>query len=68
MQNPLPLQRCPLCGGANQCAPAAAGHFDAECWCRQVTVSPEALQRLPPDQVDRACLCPRCAVGFEARD
>ena len=25
MQNPLPLQRCPLCGGANQCAPAAAG-------------------------------------------
>ncbi|HTN30836.1 MAG TPA: cysteine-rich CWC family protein [Pseudomonas sp.] len=67
MNNPLPHQRCPLCGGANQCTPAATGHFDGECWCTQVIVSPEALQRLPPDQIDQACLCPRCAAGVEDR-
>ncbi|HTO20667.1 MAG TPA: cysteine-rich CWC family protein [Pseudomonas sp.] len=67
MKNPLPHQRCPLCGAANQCAPASAGHFDVECWCTQATVSPQALQRLPADQVDRACLCPRCAAGVEDR-
>jgi hypothetical protein len=68
MKNPLPHPLCPLCGGANRCAPAATGDFDVECWCRQVTVSPQALQRLPADQVDRACLCPRCAAGVEDRD
>jgi hypothetical protein len=29
---------CPLCGGANQCAPAKAGAIDVECWCRNQDV------------------------------
>ena len=59
----LPRTLCPLCGGANHCAPASAGRLDVECWCTRTTVSREALARVPADLVDKACLCPRCAAG-----
>lgn len=62
---PLATTLCPLCGGANQCTPANTGKFDGECWCTRATISPEALKRVPKDQVDKACLCPRCAAGLE---
>lgn len=60
----LPNQQCPLCGGANQCAPARAGRLDVECWCTKATISPQALARVPAEWVNRACLCPRCAAGL----
>jgi hypothetical protein len=65
---PLPNHICPLCGGANQCAPAAAGRFDVQCWCTTATVSAEAIARIPPELRDKACLCPRCAAGLSLRD
>ncbi len=58
---PLPNLICPLCGGSNECAPAKAGNFDVECWCKSATISPEALQAIPADLINKACLCPRCA-------
>jgi hypothetical protein len=63
METPLPNSTCPLCGGANQCAPAGAGSFEVECWCRTAPVNAEALARIAPEQRGRACLCPRCAAG-----
>jgi hypothetical protein len=59
---PLPNALCPLCGGPNRCAPAAAGRFDVACWCTQAAVSREALARVPEAQRDQACLCPACAA------
>ena len=58
---------CPLCGGANQCAPASAGTLDVECWCTKAVISPEALARIPADLVNKACLCPRCAGGVNGQ-
>lgn len=66
--HPLPNHLCPLCGAANQCAPARAGRFDVECWCTSTPVSTEALARVPAELVDKACLCPRCAAGVHAAD
>lgn len=66
--SPLKNLRCPLCGGDNHCAPAQAGHFDVACWCRDATISREALARIPADQVRRACICPRCATGQDLPD
>lgn len=57
----LPNRICPLCGGANQCAPAESGRLDLACWCTRVAIPAEVLQRIPADQLNRACLCPRCA-------
>jgi hypothetical protein len=62
----LPNTTCPLCGGANQCAPASTGSLETPCWCTQVTISREALARIPADSIDRACLCPRCAGVLDA--
>ena len=59
---PLPNVICPLCGGANECAPAESGRFDLECWYRTVRISAEALARIPPELAGKACLCPRCAA------
>lgn len=58
---PLPAPLCPLCGSQNQCAPANAGRFDVECWCKSAVIPPELLQQLPASLMDKACLCPRCA-------
>jgi hypothetical protein len=60
---PLPDLTCPLCGGANQCAPADTGSFETDCWCRTADINPEALARIAPEAVNKACLCPRCAAG-----
>lgn len=62
---PLANPTCPLCGGANQCAPATAGTFAVECWCTTAAISPEALARVPAELVGKACLCPRCAAAVE---
>lgn len=66
---PLPNTICPLCGGANECAPSSSGSLDVECWCTKATISREALARVPAESVNKACLCPRCAgvVGEAAR-
>lgn len=36
---------CPLCGGANQCAPANSGSFAVDCWCKTTAISATALAR-----------------------
>jgi hypothetical protein len=64
----LPNYVCPLCGGANQCAPAEAGRLDVDCWCTKASVSPGALARVPAHLVNKACLCPRCAADLNAAD
>ncbi|RTL02755.1 MAG: hypothetical protein EKK59_01315 [Neisseriaceae bacterium] len=60
--NTLPNQTCPLCGGLNQCVPAQSGSFDQPCWCTQATFSAELLARVPPEQRQQSCICPRCAA------
>ncbi|MFM2348230.1 MAG: hypothetical protein RL654_2983 [Pseudomonadota bacterium] len=58
---PQPEPRCPLCGGPNDCVPAACGRFDTACWCREVHITPAVLARIAPAQRDRACICRGCA-------
>ncbi|HEX5358003.1 MAG TPA: cysteine-rich CWC family protein [Aquabacterium sp.] len=61
----LPYHLCPLCGGANQCAPARAGSLDVPCWCTTAAIHPLALMQIPADLLNKACLCPRCAAGLD---
>lgn len=64
MSDTLDPTRCPLCGQRNSCALAEPGADGAACWCFGTTVDPGALQRIPPESIDRACLCPRCAQNL----
>lgn len=63
---PLPPDRCPLCGEPNACAMAAdeAG----PCWCFTTPIAEGVIERIPPDQRGRACVCQRCASGAAAED
>jgi hypothetical protein len=56
---------CPLCGGANQCAVADSREAFSACWCFKVSVSKQALAEVLAEQIDKACLCPRCAAGID---
>lgn len=60
---PKPNLICPLCGGPNDCAPARSGSFETACWCRNVTIDPDILARVPEAQRNEACICARCAAS-----
>ncbi len=55
---------CPLCGRRNHCAQADSSTPVEDCWCFASVVDPAVLGRLPAEQRNRACLCPRCAQGL----
>ena len=50
--------RCPICGGPNDCGGAAG---KSECWCSTVKISPEALARVPEKANRKLCMCAKCA-------
>ncbi len=57
--------RCPLCGGPNDCGMAAG---KSECWCFEVKIAPEALERVPEEAKGRVCVCRKCGVATNERD
>jgi hypothetical protein len=63
---PIDPGRCPLCGHGNSCAmelERCTGLPQPACWCTAQAIAPETLAQLPPEAVNRACLCPGCAAG-----
>ncbi|MBT8766856.1 cysteine-rich CWC family protein [Metapseudomonas boanensis] len=61
MNAPTDPTRCPLCGQSNQCIQANPATADQPCWCFEVRIAPEQLKQVPEQDLNRACLCPRCA-------
>jgi hypothetical protein len=60
---PRPNLVCPLCGGANGCAPAQSGRFDDPCWCQSAAFSAALLARVPEPLREVACVCAACAAA-----
>ncbi|WP_300733548.1 cysteine-rich CWC family protein [Pseudomonas sp.] len=56
-----PTDCCPACGARNNCSMANAASQDTPCWCFSVHIEPSALEALPPEWRNQACLCPNCA-------
>lgn len=56
---------CPLCGGDNSCAMASDSANVSQCWCMTASISPEALERVPDELINQACLCQACAVEVD---
>lgn len=54
---------CPVCGSSNTCGMAQG---NADCWCFSAEIPKEALERVPTEAKDLACLCPRCAQAVAA--
>jgi Cysteine-rich CWC len=56
--------RCPLCGGPNNCAMQAqrrTGEPQPPCWCVTVNFSEDLLARVPVRAQRKACICADCA-------
>ena len=56
----LRTDRCPICGGPNECGLAAG---KSECWCAGIEISKKALERVPEEARRKACLCRNCALA-----
>ena len=52
--------RCPLCGGPNECGLAAG---KSECWCFEAKIAPEVLERVPEEAKGKVCVCRGCGVA-----
>ncbi len=65
MSGELRPDRCPICGGLNECAMAAG---KTECWCANVTISEQALARVPEEAKGKVCLCAKCASVLGATE
>ncbi|WBY03996.1 cysteine-rich CWC family protein [Ramlibacter tataouinensis] len=58
--------RCPLCGQSNRCAnevERATGRPQPPCWCTRADFTRELLAQVPPQAVDKACICAACAAA-----
>ena len=65
MSTPVNPNICPVCGQPNQCAmeiAKATGNPADECWCASMVFSAEALSRVPPQALNKACICKKCAT------
>ena len=70
--NQFATDRCPICGGDNECGVAAANKHaathcsdgaKATCWCFDVQIPDAALQRIPKEAVGHTCICRRCSMA-----
>ncbi|MFV1941826.1 DNA or RNA helicase of superfamily II [Pseudomonas luteola] len=61
MNTAYPSHLCPRCGQSNGCAQLGCSQPVTDCWCFHTRIAPEALETLPGDARNVACLCARCA-------
>ena len=62
MTSSLDPNLCPVCGEANACGIAQG---KTECWCMAVNIPQPALDRIPAEAKNAACICARCAEAAE---
>jgi hypothetical protein len=65
MATPIDPAICPVCGQPNQCAmeiAKAKGNPVEECWCASMVFTPEILAKVPPQALNKACICKKCAA------
>ncbi|HVR98183.1 MAG TPA: cysteine-rich CWC family protein [Thermoanaerobaculia bacterium] len=57
--------RCPICGLPNECEIAQGS---SKCWCFEVHIPSEVLERIPPEAQSLICVCRTCATSERSPD
>jgi prepilin-type N-terminal cleavage/methylation domain-containing protein/prepilin-type processing-associated H-X9-DG protein len=57
--------RCPLCGGPNDCQLCTPAAHKGPCWCVKMEMPAALLARVPEEFHDRACICQNCVEIFQ---
>ena len=56
--------RCPLCGGPNDCQLCTPNACKGPCWCARVEIPEALLARVPVDLRNSTCICRDCVMRF----
>jgi len=60
MANEIDPSKCPTCGEPNTCGLAQG---KSECWCFSAVLPSAALESVPSEAKNLACICARCAAA-----
>jgi len=60
MASEIDPSKCPTCGEPNQCG---LSQGKTECWCFSALISDAALESIPSQAKNLACICARCAAA-----
>gem|GEM_PF-577207 len=63
MASEIDPSKCPTCGEPNACG---LSQGKSECWCFSALISSAALERVPSQAKNLACICERCAAASTA--
>ena len=55
-------KKCPICGKDNNCK------HDETCWCMEVHIPQELIERIPLEKRGQACICRNCVKDFKNKD
>lgn len=67
-EGPFTPDRCPLCGGQNQCPLASGDAYRGKCWCERIDIPQEVLDLVPEDARRLSCVCSACVeAAFRRR-
>jgi hypothetical protein len=53
-------QRCPVCGGANECRIANGCLYKSPCWCETASIPPTVQRYFADLGLEPTCLCKTC--------
>jgi hypothetical protein len=53
-------ERCPVCGGDNQCRVAKGHLYKGACWCAEINVPSRIFSALSADCLEPTCICRSC--------
>lgn len=67
MENNTNKKICPICGGENDCGAANTGEHDS-CWCMTAKVPKKLLEKIPPQERGKACVCKNCVENFKSEE
>jgi len=60
MASEVDPSKCPTCGESNACG---LSQGKSECWCFSALITEDALERIPSQAKNLACICQRCAAA-----
>ncbi|MFC1749281.1 cysteine-rich CWC family protein [Pseudomonadota bacterium] len=67
MTSDIDTVRCPLCGEINRCAMAGdEKNTGTPCWCSKEIFPQALLNKVPPEQRRKACICRKCVEAYHA--
>lgn len=64
MTDSIDVKTCPICNQPNKCGQAVGFSHDL-CWCAAESFPQQIFELIPPELVNKACICKNCLDKFK---